>query len=195
MKAITLGTAVLALALAGCGGSTSYTIGGTISGLSNTGLELQNGNDVIAVPVGATSYRFPTQVGYGDAYNIVIKSQPLHMTCAVNSYLGLSGTAGRTETIDVPLVCTQNSYAVATASITGLTADGLVIINGANGQVSVAKNPTAAITLFSGIPVGVSYGLTVLQQPTGLTCTIANGTGVMGDANRADVVIACVPNT
>jgi hypothetical protein len=47
------------------------------------------------------------------------------------------------------------------------------------------------------IPVGTPYGLSIFTQPkdttTGATqtCTLINGTDVMGDANRANVVITC----
>ncbi len=192
MKAKYLGTAVLALALAGCGGKASFTVGGSIANLTNPGLVLANGDDTVSVPVGATSYSFPNQIGYGDAYDVVVKEQPQHMTCDVSSLLGSSGTAGRTETIDVSFSCSQNTYSVI-ATITGMTAAGLVVTNGTTTSPTQVANATTLT--FPGIPVGVAYGLAVLEQPTGLTCTITNGTGVMGDANRADVVIACVPNT
>jgi hypothetical protein len=47
--------------------------------------------------------------------------------------------------------------------------------------------------VFPAIPVGDAYGLSVLTQPSNpaQVCTIANGTGVMGDANRTNVVVTC----
>jgi hypothetical protein len=49
--------------------SNPYTLGGTVKGLSGTGLVLANGNDTVAVPAPATgadvSFTFPTTVGDG----------------------------------------------------------------------------------------------------------------------------------
>ena len=48
----------------GSGGST-YAIGGTITGLTGTGLVLHNGSEDLPVPAGATSFSFTTKVASG----------------------------------------------------------------------------------------------------------------------------------
>jgi hypothetical protein len=198
MKAKYLGTAVLAaaLALAGCGGKTEFTItgafynaGGAVTGVPNAGMELTNGNDTISIPVGATSFSFPTTVDYGDTFNVVISKQPQHMTCTPPN---TSGTAGRTESVSIPIVCSQNAYSVLVA-VTGLTEAAatdarLQLINGSAVQEITAAAPAAS---FTSIPVGSAYGVTIFQQPKGQTCTIVNGSGIMGDADRADAVVTC----
>lgn len=188
MKAKYLGTAVLALALAGCGGKSSFTITGTVSGLKNPGLQLANGDDVISVPVDSTSFSFPKQVEYGDSYTVVVKTQPQYMTCTP---LSQTGTAGRTESITLAITCTQNTHTLY-VTVTGLTAEGLQLINGSSGMQTVTV--ASPSTSFTGIPVGTAYGITIYQQPTGQTCTVANGAGYMGDADRADTVVTCVKN-
>jgi hypothetical protein len=37
------------------------------------------------------------------------------------------------------------------------------------------------------------YGITILQQPAGQTCSVSNGTGTMGstDENNNNVVVNC----
>jgi hypothetical protein len=193
MKAKYLGTAVLAaaLALAGCGGKTEFTINGTfynsggyVTGVPNSGMELTNGNDTISIPVGATTFSFPTAIEYGDTFNVIITKQPLHMTCTPPN---TSGTAGRTESVTIPITCAQNTYSVL-VTISGLTGEGLQLSNG-----SVIAAPAAAATSaeFAGIPVGSAYGIAIFSQPAGQTCDITNGSGVMGDANRADVTVTC----
>lgn len=200
MKAKYLGTAVLALVLAGCGGKSEFTITGTfydasgfVTGVKNPGLELANGDDVIAIPVGATAFSFPRTVEYGDNFNVVVKTQPQHMTC---SPVNTSGTAGRTESVTIPITCSQNTYSVLVA-VKGLAAAGattdakLQLINGSSVVEILSTAPSAN---FGSIPVGSAYGITIFQQPTGQTCTITNGSGVMGDANRADAVVDCIKN-
>lgn len=201
MKATYLGTAVLAaaMALAGCGGKTSFTINGAFYDangnkvpLKNPGLELANGDEVISVAVGQTDFSFSKTVDYGDSYNVVVKTQPQHMTCSPTTS---SGTAGRTESINIAMSCAQNTYSVVVA-VTGLTAGAtgdtqLQLINGSTVATVTAASPTAT---FGSIPVGSSYGITIFAQPTGQTCSIANGAGIMGDADRADAVVTCTKN-
>lgn len=186
------------LALAACGGKASFAINGVFidgngneTGVPNSGLVLQNGGDTVSVAAGASRFTFPNTIGYGTEYNVTVKTQPAHMTCGTVGGTGI-GSAGHTTAINVLVSCSQNTYSLS-GTVSGLTAAGLVIINGSNGTgLTIAKDATT-FGYPEAIPVGVAYGLTVLTQPTGLRCTIANGTDVMGDANRANIVITCVP--
>ena len=40
---------------------------------------------------------------------------------------------------------------------------------------------------------GTSYGVTVVDPNNGLSCTIANGTGVMHEAPVTNLLVTCVP--
>ncbi|MCC2632611.1 MAG: hypothetical protein K0S48_497 [Ramlibacter sp.] len=191
MKAKLLGAALLAaLALAACGGKASFTVSGTIIGLTNQGLVLQNnGADPLPVQAGATSFSFPNSISYGKEYNVTVKTHPEHMTCEPQNG---TGSAGRTASINVVINCAQNTYALG-GTISNLKGEGLVLINGsAGGQLALAKDATEFT--MGQIPVGTAYGLSVLTQPKNPTqqCTIANGTGVMGDGDRRNVIITCV---
>lgn len=189
MKAKLLGAALLAAALAACGGKASFVLGGTINGLSNSGLVLLNGGEELKVNAGATSFSFPNGISYGTEYNLSFKSQPEHMTCA---FLGNTnvGSAGHTTTINVVISCTQNSWTLS-GTVEGLNADNLVLVNGSSsGSISIAKGATSFIVP-GKIPVGTAYGLSVLTQPTGQACSIENGSGVMGDADRSNVKVVC----
>ena len=66
----------------------TYMIGGSVSGLSGTGLVLQdNGGDNMPVNSGATSFTFATAITSGSGYNVSVLSQPagLLQTCGVAS--------------------------------------------------------------------------------------------------------------
>jgi hypothetical protein len=192
MKAQLMGAVLLAAALAGCGGKAKFTIGGSVSGLANQGLVLQNnGGSDLTVNAGATSFSFPNSISYGTEYNVTIKTQPDHMTCGVANP---TGSAGHTTTISIVISCTQNSYALG-GSVVNLQGENLVLVNGSSsGQIAIAKGATSFV-LPAPIPVGTAYGLSVLTQPSNpsQTCTVSNGTGVMGDAARANVVVDCRP--
>lgn len=192
MKAKFIAAALLAAALAACGGKASFTLGGSISGLANQGLILQNngGND-LPVNAGATSFSFPNGISYGTEYKVSIKQQPDHMTCA---FLGGTevGSAGHTTSINIVLSCSQNAYTVG-GTVEGLTGGDLVLVNGsATGSFTVTKGATS-FTVPGTIPVGTAYGVTVLTQPAGQTCSVSNGSGVMGDAARTNIVVKCTP--
>lgn len=195
MKAMFLGPVALALALAGCGGKESFTVGGTVTGLKFGGMELTNGSDKVAVqpPADSTSaakFQFPNSIDYGDEYEIVIKN-PAHQTCGPAISGALKGSAGYTQTIDVAIICSVNTFKL-TGTVTGLDVDGLVIINGNGSEFTVPKAATSFIYTDS-IASQSSYGLVVLKQPAGRKCSIANGTGTMGDADVTNIAISCTP--
>jgi len=194
MKAMYLAPIALALALAGCGGKESYTVGGTVNGLKFSGMELSNGSSKVAVQPAAdgsaVKFQLPNSIDYGDEYEIVIK-QPAHQSCGPALSGGLKGSAGYTQTIDVTINCSVNAYSVG-GPVTGLNVAGLVIINGNGTAQEIAKDATS-FTYTDAILSQSSYGLVVLKQPAGKSCTISNGTGVMQDAKVETVAINCVP--
>ncbi|WUR13673.1 hypothetical protein E7V67_000775 [[Empedobacter] haloabium] len=195
MKAMYLGPIALALALAGCGGKESFTINGTVSGLKFSGMELTNGGDKIAVnpaPDGTSdvTFQFPNSIDYGDEYEIAIKN-PAHQSCGPAITGALKGSAGYTQTINVAIVCSVNTYQL-TGTVSGLDVDGLVIINGNGSEFTVPKASTS-FKYPDAIASQASYGLVVLKQPTGRNCAITNGTGRMGDADVTNIAITCVP--
>lgn len=189
-----------AAALAGCGGKAQYTVQGTITGLANSGLILaNNGSDTVTVASGATSFAFSKQIDYGTDYNITVKQQPAHMNCVVS---GATGSAGHNITIQSLVSCAQNEYTLG-GQFTGLTAaaDGtartVVLLNGSNVQLTVSSasgtSGTGEFLFGSTVADGQAYGVTILTQPTGLTCTLANGTGVMHEAAVSNLLLTCVP--
>ena len=181
----------LALGLAACGGTETFTVAGSIQGLAYPGLVLTNkGGADLAVAANSTTFAFPNSIEYGDTYDVQIKAQPAHQTCEIDPNFD-SDTAGRMAAINIPVRCVINSFTVG-GKITDLTTEGLVLTNGtAGGTVTVAKGATAFV-LPNRVPFGETYGVTVLKQPTGLECTVVSGgVGQMGDANVENILIDC----
>jgi len=87
---------------------TSYTIGGTVSGLSGTGLVLQDnsGNNLSVSTNG--SFTFTTAIANGGAYRVTVFSQPSSpaQTCGVTSGSGVV-TSGNVMSVQV--TCTTGS--------------------------------------------------------------------------------------
>lgn len=192
----------LALALTACGGKASFPIKGTVVNLLYPNLVLSTNGMDLSVPAKAPTFSFPNTISYGDIYAITVSKQPDHQTCdTTDRTTGLntaSDTAGRTAAINIVITCVTNTFTIG-GDVSGLTTDGLVLTNGSTGGTVTVVKPTAPATTTSYIfstPVtyGVAYGVTVLTQPTGATCTVSNPTGVMGDANISNINVSCVAN-
>ncbi|MGH8199645.1 MAG: beta-propeller fold lactonase family protein [Steroidobacteraceae bacterium] len=193
---------VAALLLAACGGGgggggggdgggsspppTTYSIGGSVTGLTGTGLVLQdNGGDNLSVTANGT-FTFATKVNSGGAYSVTVMTQPSGQTCTVTSG---SGTASANVT-SVAVSCTSGSANVTIGgTVTGLTATGLVLQDNGGDNLSVSTN--GPFTFATALASGAAYAVTVLTQPTGQTCTVTTGTGTTGSANVTDVAVAC----
>ncbi len=72
-----LGLSLAAMALAACGGHGSdtpstFSIGGTISGLTVGGLVLANGTETVSAAANVTAFTLPTSAVSGTSYAIVL---------------------------------------------------------------------------------------------------------------------------
>ncbi len=190
----------IALTLAACGGKASFPINGTAANVLYDGLVLSTNGMDLAIPAKATSFSFPNSISYGEVYAITQKSSPAHQFCTlIDQTTGLdtsTDTAGRRAAINVSVTCYLNPYNIG-GTITGLTTDSLTLTNGtAGGIVTIAATSltggTGTYAFTNQVTYGSSYGVTVLTQPTGLTCTVSNPAGVMGDAAVTNINVDCV---
>lgn len=77
-------------------------LGGTITGLTGSGLVLANGNDTYTAAPGTTSFFFPTKVGNSFSYGVTVFKQPAGQTCTVQNG---SGFMGNTDVTNVQVTC------------------------------------------------------------------------------------------
>lgn len=93
--------------------STTYTLSGSVSNLTSSGLTLSNAVDTLKVPPNATTIVFPTQLSGGASYNVSIVSQPLGFTdfCALTN---ASGTFASTNISNVTVTCRPTLAVVTT---------------------------------------------------------------------------------
>ncbi len=217
----------LVLASCGGGGKETYPINVTVSNVLYKGLILTTNGQELAVDPAAkvgdpVVLKFPNSLDYGTYYNVVPKggtalgggAQPAHQTCVSSTQYGYPreyGTAGqtaslasaRTPAIEVFYNCTVNTFAVG-GTITGLNSDTatITLINGSDSQVTVTGSTTVSpvtFTLPNAVQYDKTYGVSVLTQPAGYTCTVANGSGTVGAAAEAagsvkDIAVTCTKN-
>ncbi len=84
---------------------------------------------------------------------------------------------------------TQNQVTIG-GTITGLTANGLILQNNGSNNLSVSANATA-FTFPTPVNPGSTYNVTIAQQPAGLSCSVSNGSGV-ATTNVTNVNVSCV---
>jgi 6-phosphogluconolactonase (cycloisomerase 2 family) len=124
------------------------TIGGTVSGLSGTGLQIQNNaGDTLSVTQNG-SFTFATSLGSGANYAITVSAIPSNpiQQCAITNG---SGTTGNANVTTAAIVCTtQAARTAVTLNFYGGSATGYDV-DAASGQLRLAnrfKLGTAPIT-------------------------------------------------
>lgn len=125
-------TAALLLAIAilmvACGGGSgggkgvaaTYTLEGTLSGLTAGGLVLSNGNDSVSVPANSTAFLMPTAAAEHSSYHVIVSSQPQGLYCTVSNG---SGTILSSAITNIQIECSQASSTSTNVPTTLLTAN------------------------------------------------------------------------
>jgi hypothetical protein len=165
--------------------SRSFTLGGSVTGLSAGGLVLSSGGQSVSVALGASSFVFPNAIASGTTYNVTVQAQPATLTCSVSNAFGIITTV---PVGNVVVTCSPRSFTLG-GTVTGLTAGGLLLLNSEQG-LNVPANASSFVfgaALASGSP----YRVTVEAQPPGLVCTVGNGSGTVAASNVTDVVVVC----
>lgn len=150
-----------------------YTIGGTVSGLTATGLVLtDNGGDNLSLSSGATTFTFSQALASGASYSVAVATQPTGETCTVSSG---SGTVTNSVS-NVSVTCASGLYSI-TGSASGLTTAGLKLQFYSSGSVLAVTPVTtgSAPYTYSNVPYGTTIGLSIVAQPGWETCSAASG--------------------
>src|SRR6202162_562423 len=179
------------------GAAATYTVGGTISGLTGTGLVLKDttNSHQVTVAAHATTFTIMPGINTGTAYAVSVLTQPTSpsQTCTVT---GGTGTVASANVTSVAVTCTTNAYTVG-GTITGLTGTGLMLKDTTNNHtVTVAAHATT-FAIAPAINSGPAYAVSVLAQPTSpsQTCIVTSGTGTVTTGAVTSVVVTCTTNT
>jgi len=188
------------LAIAACGGgggnddpppppAPTYTVGGTVTGLTGTGLVLANngGNNLSISANGA--FAFTTALASGATYAVTVITQPSApaQTCTVANG---SGTVASANITNVTVTCAAPAITVG-GTVSGLTGTGLVLQNNGANDYLVGSN--GAFVFDAAIASGGSYNVTVRTPPSApiQQCTVTNGSGTNITASVNNIVVAC----
>jgi len=179
-----------ALGLAACGGGDGdLYLSGSVYNVTKEGLVLQNnGGDDLAIAAGQSVFQFANRVSTDDRFNITVKSIPSNTSeCVVTNP---TARANYYTIAQISVSCVVKTHELP-VTVTGLTTTGLVIVNGSDKREVTPGTEVKLTPVYEDGP----YGVTILTQPAGQTCTISGGdtgagAGVMGDGTDAKDKIA-----
>jgi subtilisin-like proprotein convertase family protein len=173
------------------GGGSTFTVGGNVGGLTGAGLVLSLNSGAQTLPVAANgAFTFPTGLANGAPYAVTVGTQPSGQTCSVANG---SGTIAGANVTNVAVTCVTPTFTVG-GNVSGLSGAGLVLsLNSGAQTLPVAAN--GAFTFPTGLANGAPYAVTVGTQPSGQTCSVANGSGTIAGANVTNVAVTCTVNT
>ena len=168
---------------------TSFTIGGSVSGLSGNGLVLQlNGAADLSISANG-KFNFSKPLAKGSAYSVNVKSSPsspIKQTCTVSQG---SGTVGGAAVNNIAATCVTNTFAVG-GTVIGLSGKGLVLqLNGTN-DLAIAKNGKFT---FPGIrlPDGSDYSVAIKTMPAKQKCLIKPISAAFDNDTLNIVAVTC----
>ena len=182
----TMGSANVTNVTVTCSTNT-YTVGGSVSGLSGTVILQNNNGNSTPISIDGT-FTFSTPVAEGSIYEVTVLTQPDTQTCTVSNGLGTMGSSNVTNVI---VTCSTNTYTVG-GSVSGLSGTVTLQNNSSNSTPISTNGP---FTFSTPVAEGSSYAVTVLTQPENQTCMVSNGSGTMGSSNVTNVSVICAANT
>ncbi len=171
---------------------TSVSIGGAVSGLVGSGLVLQNNaGDPVSIN-GNGTFAFPTPLSNGASYDVQVAAQPAGppQLCTVTHG---TGTAGGMDITTVRVDCTTLRYLVG-GKVMGVLGQGLVLHDALGGDVPIGAD--GSFVLPNPVESGRTYAVVATSLPKSpwQSCSIANGSGVVGESDVSSIDVSCSTN-
>ena len=160
--------------------SSTYTLGGTVSGLTvGTTLVLQNNDDQTISQTTNGSFAFLDALANGSPYNVTVKSQPSGQTCTVTNP---TGTINGANVTTVSVSC-QGTTATLTASVSNLA----LATSGQSRIITITNAGTTSAGSVGYTATNLPLDTSVLNTATN-ACPSANGTLAAGETCTITVV-------
>src|SRR5690606_25612577 len=166
-----------------------FSIGGTVTGLTGSGLVLQN-NGVDDLSIAADGpFTFATAIATTAAYNVTVLTQPSAQVCNVASG---TGAVSASNVTDIVVACAAVPRYAVGGTVSGLPGGGLVLQNNAGDDLAIGAD--GAYAYETPLVNGSTYGVTVRTQPPRQNCVVENASGTIADANVTYVLVSCMTN-
>ena len=164
----------------------SYTLSGTISGLTGSVTLQNNGTNPLTLTANGT-FSFTTQIASEGSYAVTISSQPSGQTCSIANNSG-AGSFITGNISNISIVCSKSVFTVS-GTISGLV--GSITLND-NLSDALVVTSNGSFTFQTPIPSGGSYSVSVAAQPNNQVCSISSGANINVSANVSTVMVTCV---
>ncbi|MCX7633154.1 MAG: FG-GAP repeat protein [Turneriella sp.] len=171
----------------GGGGPTTYSVGGTVSGLWGTIVLQNNGGDNLSINNNG-NFTFATALANGASYNVTVHTQPSGQNCTVSNG---SGNISGANVTNVAVSCVNLPYTVG-GSVWGLSGT-LVLQN--NGGDNVTLNGDGGFSFPNPVLNSETYDVTVLTNPSGQVCHVRDNQGTIAGANVTNITVHCFSHT
>ncbi len=163
----------------------TYTIGGTVSGLSGTVVLQDNGADNLSVS-GNGTFTFP-HLALGRPGLQRHRGHQAHRSSSARSPAG-PGTVGSANVANVSVTCITPTISIG-GSVSQELSGTIFIQDNGGDNLSVSSNGT--FTFPSLLATGETYDVTVVTNPTSQQCAVSNGSGTVGTANVTNILVTC----
>ena len=193
--------------LTACGGATPgpklYSLGGSVSGLTGTGLVLKNNTMAITISSNG-AFRFNQALTSGTQYNVSIGNHPTNQSCSVSNG---TGTVSSSDVTNIFVNCTNINTGPGNG--TGSYTVGGIIKNVAAGETVSLKLNDGLAQSFTGMPTMTmdvnftftttplsnanAYNVTVFSPTVGARiCSVSqNYNGTINNSNVTNVEVVC----
>lgn len=184
---------MFATALISCsgGGTSTYTVGGTVSGLAGGSLVLKNnGGDALTIAANSTSFAFATTQTSGTTYSVAVGSQPNGLTCSVSNG---SGTIANSSIANVTVFCKSQYVYIPNRDSQPVFTVSMFTISPTTGVLTALNPATITDTDFHSPnaiavnPAGTFAYVVNYFQHTVLMFAINSSTGVLTALSPAAV--------
>jgi hypothetical protein len=182
-----------ALSLSACGGGDGDVyIGGSALGITKAGLVLtNNGGDDLAVDT-AGSFFFAKRVETDSGYNVQVKAVPSNVEKVEDCVVTRGSGKAVFNVTDIRVFCKIRTHALG-GNIIGLAgAPNLVLVNGVDRKEIAPTGSDPQPFAMTPVSEDAKYGISVLRQPDGRTCTVEQASGTMLAADVNNVVVRCI---
>jgi serine protease len=161
----------------------TYSIGGTISGLSGSLVVSNNSSDELSIDTNG-AFVFPDELSAQDTYLVEIVSQPENQQCEIT---GEQGTVSGSDISSIQIDC-FTTYRVG-GTVIGLA--GILHLT-LNQTEDLAVTVDGAFFFLTRVPSQQQYLVGVSNQPEGQQCEVVSGSGVIEAQDIDTIAITCV---
>ncbi len=166
-----------------------YTIGGEVSGLLGSGLQLSLNDEQVLNIDSYGSFTFAQALADGSDYSVTVLSQPTVPAQACTVANG-QGTLDANDITDIEVTCSTNTYSVG-GTLSGLAPGNSITLRN-NDADDLVVEANGAFSFATALQDLSPYVVSIAAQPTGQVCTLENNTGTLAGSDVDDITVSCL---